>query len=950
VATIKRVTAVVVFVLSSAVCNLLAQNCRAQVQTVPGDILFSPQQEEYLGDLVSRAHATTAKVLDDEKLSAPLRRIGKRLGAFAPEGAPEFQFSLIDLPHPNAYVIPGAHVFVSRKLVLMAKSEDELAGVMAHEMGHEVTRQIARDYSDMWRAVLRINSVGDRADVEQKFDDFYDTLASSHGVSRSVFKKMNKEQIEADSAGLLMMSRAGYDSKAYFDFFDRLAETKGKTGNWFTDLFGATSPDSRRLREIQKNLVPTPVGCSSAERRLTPSEFAEWQKTLMKYSGPADKDSIAPGILKHTLQDPLRPEISQLRFSPDGRYILAQDNASIYVLSRDPFKFLFRIDADEVQQAQFTADSNSVLLMTDQLRVEKWSIDQEQQTDVYEPTVVRSCHQAVLSPTGNYLACLQLGEDGRYPLQLSILNARTGDTIWTKPGAWSSRFLVINGHYAWIDMPASISLEFSPDGRYLLGYGDSGPIAYDLKTNKTVDLTWKFIDHLKQDFVFLSNDTILGLAGKHGEHSAIMKFPSGENLSELVTGDASLERAGKGDYVVLRPVAHYRAGVMDLKTKKVFIGTKNRAIDIYDGVFVNERKNGELGLYRDPGQPPIAIVNLPVGPVRSFRAAAVSPDLRYIAYSDATRGAIWDQSTGARLQYLRGFGGAFFDGNQSLLLTFPPQDSYWGPGGTTKEEARQIRTKEWNQEELKKNGAQTVRVSLANNQFTELFTATARFSTWQVGRYLLASAAVDENAKPLKERQLEVRDAATGKVLWSRNFHGMPKWHVQATTNSAEFIWEIDEEDAKEILKSESDLRAKVEALKNKASAKLVEVVDLDSGKRRFAFPLDTGEGSYRVDKVSAAGKTVLLIDSNNRLFLLDENGKRKGRIFAQTGTLDASGRYLAAEIAPERLAIFDTTSMASVREIKLTSRPALITFPEGSKKLIVVTVDQSIYEVRLAS
>ena len=59
----------------------------------------------------------------------------------------KFQFFIIDIPTANAFNTPGGYVFLSRKLIAFAKTEDELAGVMAHELGHATVRHGANDIS-----------------------------------------------------------------------------------------------------------------------------------------------------------------------------------------------------------------------------------------------------------------------------------------------------------------------------------------------------------------------------------------------------------------------------------------------------------------------------------------------------------------------------------------------------------------------------------------------------------------------------------------------------------------------------------------------------------------------------------------------------------------------------------------------------------------------------------
>ncbi|MBA3248132.1 MAG: M48 family metalloprotease, partial [Pyrinomonadaceae bacterium] len=101
----------------------------------------------------------------DEKLAAYVNEIGGRLTKHLPQIGLRFQFHLIDIPEANAFNIPGGHVFLSRKLVTFVNNEDELAGVMAHELGHAVVRHGATDISEALRKILNVNTLGDRKDI-----------------------------------------------------------------------------------------------------------------------------------------------------------------------------------------------------------------------------------------------------------------------------------------------------------------------------------------------------------------------------------------------------------------------------------------------------------------------------------------------------------------------------------------------------------------------------------------------------------------------------------------------------------------------------------------------------------------------------------------------------------------------------------------------------------------
>src|SRR5689334_2211662 len=105
--------------------------------------IFTDQQEVDLGDAIADSMASDITVIDDSSLGTHLDELGARIARFLPPNNLRFRFFLIDLSEVNAFSLPGGRIYVARKLVALTRSDDELAGVLAHEMGHIVTHQQA---------------------------------------------------------------------------------------------------------------------------------------------------------------------------------------------------------------------------------------------------------------------------------------------------------------------------------------------------------------------------------------------------------------------------------------------------------------------------------------------------------------------------------------------------------------------------------------------------------------------------------------------------------------------------------------------------------------------------------------------------------------------------------------------------------------------------------------
>jgi predicted Zn-dependent protease len=127
--------------------------------------MFNARQEMDLGDAIAEQVQRDYLVIDEDDVTTYVRRIGARLLAQAPPTELKIQFFLFDLPVANAITLPGGRIYVSRKLVAMTRSEDELASVLGHELGHALTHQSAAQISKLWRDVLGVTVAGSRDEI-----------------------------------------------------------------------------------------------------------------------------------------------------------------------------------------------------------------------------------------------------------------------------------------------------------------------------------------------------------------------------------------------------------------------------------------------------------------------------------------------------------------------------------------------------------------------------------------------------------------------------------------------------------------------------------------------------------------------------------------------------------------------------------------------------------------
>jgi predicted Zn-dependent protease len=153
---------VVLFAWIAAAQTPTNPSCAITPVTANRDLpnMFSAVQEGDLGEVLAQVVQDNAYELDEPELAAYLQQLGDRLASHLPPLGLKFRFYLSNVPVANAFSIAGGRIYVTRKLIGFAHSEDELAGVMAHELGHIVTHQTAIDYTRFLKSI-GINEVSE---------------------------------------------------------------------------------------------------------------------------------------------------------------------------------------------------------------------------------------------------------------------------------------------------------------------------------------------------------------------------------------------------------------------------------------------------------------------------------------------------------------------------------------------------------------------------------------------------------------------------------------------------------------------------------------------------------------------------------------------------------------------------------------------------------------------
>lgn len=227
-----------------------------QVNPVTGEaqrIQWSQQEEVQLGIQSAPQMAQQHGGLHPDQAAQDLvDRVGERLvnSSIAKTSGYPYDFHLLaDDQVVNAFALPGGQCFITAALFGRLESEDQLAGVMGHEIGHVIQRHGAQRMakSGFIQGLIQSVMIGSGGD--------YSMMQVANVIGQYSSMKYGRDQeLESDDWGVRLMMEAGYDPIKLIDVMDILEEASG--GNKVPEFQSShPSPDNRRekiLESIEK--------------------------------------------------------------------------------------------------------------------------------------------------------------------------------------------------------------------------------------------------------------------------------------------------------------------------------------------------------------------------------------------------------------------------------------------------------------------------------------------------------------------------------------------------------------------------------------------------------------------------------------------------------------------------------------------------------------------------
>lgn len=190
--------------------------------------LVSPQELQDYGQMMLEQMRALDMVVDDPLADDYINNLGFRLVANSAKPKDHFAFFIAKDPVINAFSAPGGYIGINSGLIIITRNEDELAAVMAHEIGHITQNHLQRAYESakkdtplMALVALGAIAAGGAAGGQAA------AAALLGGQGLLMQKEINftrKDEAEADRTGIMTLSKSGFDPNAMASFFQRMED------------------------------------------------------------------------------------------------------------------------------------------------------------------------------------------------------------------------------------------------------------------------------------------------------------------------------------------------------------------------------------------------------------------------------------------------------------------------------------------------------------------------------------------------------------------------------------------------------------------------------------------------------------------------------------------------------------------------------------------------------
>ena len=258
--------------------------------------MISEQKEIAIGKKYATEIDRSAKIIKDPVINEYVNRVAQNVARNSDLKIP-LTVKVLDDPSINAFALPGGFLYVNSGLLKAANEEDQLAGVVAHEIAHVAARHWA---SQMTKATILQYAMIPLMFTPMSFPVYIGlSQGLNMGIPLAFLKFTRDDEAEADFLGIQYMYKAGYDPNAYVAFFGKIVQEARSNPGSVPSIFSDHPPTPDRIIKAEqeiKTLLP-----QKQEYLVSTSEFSDMKTRLegvMSMRRKMEKDEGSPTLRK----------------------------------------------------------------------------------------------------------------------------------------------------------------------------------------------------------------------------------------------------------------------------------------------------------------------------------------------------------------------------------------------------------------------------------------------------------------------------------------------------------------------------------------------------------------------------------------------------------------------------------------------------------------------------
>jgi hypothetical protein len=711
------------------------------------------------------------------------------------------------------------------------------------------------------------------------------------------------------------------------------------TGRTTGDALSLPVLSCARINMMTRASTKAIFGAAAALAGLAVLPVMVAQKTQSEVQETTAAMAPLPGVLSRAaLKPPIRSRKVRLEFSPDGKYLLLQNESGLFLFATKPLKPALHIDADYLYPVRFSPDSQTLSGVSFALRTARWRIPSGETVSTGELQVSGGCISGDVSPDGELFVCHDPD------LDVHIFDLRTQHEIFREeprlriPQSVTVPFALPRNN---VD-PTALGLvsvrslqifaneglypdkfAFSPDGTVC---GVSGPqeiSLWNVPAKRKVSVPGALTKYPGAGICFLDATRVL-ITGVP-QHAEIVSLSLGKVVGKLDFDVPMAALASNHRYLIAEERESASKRLYDVEEKRLLNVPDNIAMDLREDVLAVFDATGQLHLFHFGDKAPFASTVVPLeGSPASF-AAAASPKLDLLAFGFGQETGLYRVDTGQRVLSL----------GYSSKVSVP--DSRFAYALNPVEDRKAM--------DVLEVDAASAQVSSPWQSETDFIRATPSvlLEYELLGPKQHVPEVLPDGKIPF---QLTARVPASGDALWEKRFitsHPVP--FVDSQGKNLVLAWEASTEAARSAAKRCPKAWPSFQDSKPTRNDTFFEVLDSTTGQTRGGILVRTGSGPLSFDSVAAVGSMLIVAKAGGRVTLYSlHDGEVKARLNGSMLAADEQTQLLTLVENDTHLGIYDLRNGKKLA-MRHFGQPILyVHFSEDGKRLLVLTRQQIVY------